>query len=149
MPAVVGVPEIRPVEALIDKPGGSPEADHVYGGVPPLADICRLVAVPTVAVLLPGLVTDTPLGAPNSEYSSRFGVPLPGRFVTTFGVAALTRASRTCWGVPAVPCRYRAATPATCGVAIDVPLMVLVAVLLLIHAEVMPTPGAKMSTHVP
>ena len=45
--------------------------------------------------------------------------------------------------------RNRAATPATCGVAIDVPEMVLVAVSLVRQAEVMLLPGAKMSTQVP
>ena len=45
--------------------------------------------------------------------------------------------------------RYSAAAPATCGVAIEVPLMVLVAVLLVCHAEVMVEPGAKMSRQVP
>jgi hypothetical protein len=35
--------------------------------------------------------------------------------------------------------------PATCGVAMLVPLMVFVAVLLPVHDDVMPTPGAKMS----
>ena len=43
----------------------------------------------------------------------------------------------------------RAATPATCGVAIDVPLIVLVAVSLVAHADVMLEPGAKMSTTLP
>ena len=47
------------------------------------------------------------------------------------------------------PCRYSAATPVTCGVAIDVPLIVLVAVLLVYQAQVMPTPGANRSTQVP
>ena len=42
-----------------------------------------------------------------------------------------------------------AAAPATCGVAIDVPLMVFVAVLLVYQADVMFEPGAKMSRHVP
>ena len=41
VPTVVGVPEIAPLVAFSDKPGGSdpdsPEIDHVYGGVPPLA----------------------------------------------------------------------------------------------------------------
>jgi heme/copper-type cytochrome/quinol oxidase subunit 2 len=36
-----------------------------------------------------------------------------------------------------------------CGVAIDVPLIVFVAVLLVDHAEVMPTPGANQSTQSP
>src|SRR6185437_3046458 len=60
VPAADGVPEIRPVEELIDRPVGRPVADQVYGAVPPLADICRLLAVPTVPVWLPGLVTVTP-----------------------------------------------------------------------------------------
>jgi hypothetical protein len=42
-----------------------------------------------------------------------------------------------------------AATPATCGEAIDVPEMVLMAVELFIHADVMDVPGAKMSRHEP
>ena len=45
--------------------------------------------------------------------------------------------------------RYRAATPATCGDAMDVPLIVFVAVLLVLHAEVMPLPGANTSTQLP
>src|SRR6476620_547317 len=45
--------------------------------------------------------------------------------------------------------RNRAATPATCGVAIDVPEIVLVAVSLVFQDEVMLLPGAKMSRHVP
>ena len=63
MPAADGVPEIRPVEALIDRPVGRPVAVQVYGAVPPLADICRLFAVPTVPVCEPGLVTVTTGGA--------------------------------------------------------------------------------------
>ena len=43
----------------------------------------------------------------------------------------------------------RAATPATCGVAIDVPLIVAVAVSLVAQAERMLEPGAKMSTTLP
>ena len=45
--------------------------------------------------------------------------------------------------------RISAAAPATCGVAIDVPLIVLVAVSLVFQAEVMLSPGAKMSMQVP
>jgi hypothetical protein len=47
------------------------------------------------------------------------------------------------------PCRYSAATPATCGVAIDVPLIVFVDVSDDRQAEVMLEPGAKRSMHVP
>src|SRR5437773_6549069 len=35
VPAVVGVPEMTPLDALIVRPGGSPVAANVYGGVPP------------------------------------------------------------------------------------------------------------------
>src|SRR5262245_43304893 len=56
VPAVVGVPEMTPVEALMVLPGGSPVAENVYGGVPPLAVRVRLAATPTVPVWLPGLV---------------------------------------------------------------------------------------------
>ena len=45
--------------------------------------------------------------------------------------------------------RNKAATPATCGVAIEVPEIVLVAVSLVFHDDVMLLPGAKMSTQVP
>ena len=37
----------------------------------------------------------------------------------------------------------------TCGVAIDVPLMVFVALSSVSHADLMLTPGAKMSRHGP
>ena len=47
------------------------------------------------------------------------------------------------------PSKKRAATPATCGVAIEVPEIVFVAVSLVFHDEVMLEPGAKISTHVP
>ncbi len=42
-----------------------------------------------------------------------------------------------------------AAAPATCGLAIDVPLAEYVASTPLIHAEVIDTPGAKISTQDP
>src|SRR5690348_5739021 len=45
--------------------------------------------------------------------------------------------------------RNSAAAPVTCGVAIEVPLMVFVAVSLVAHEEVMLTPGPKRSTQVP
>ena len=44
---------------------------------------------------------------------------------------------------------HAAATPATCGDAIDVPLIVLVARVDVYQADVMLEPGAKMSRHVP
>jgi hypothetical protein len=45
--------------------------------------------------------------------------------------------------------RYSAATPVTCGVAIDVPEIVFVAVFEVFHEDVMFTPGARISTTLP
>ena len=85
----------------------------------------------------------------NSEKSRRLGEPVPG-LVTLFSVEPLMIAAVTCDGVAAgFVSRNKAATPATCGDAIDVPEIVLVAVSLVLHAEVMLLPGAKMSTQVP
>ena len=82
-------------------------------------------------------------------YSSKFGVPL-GTPLRMPDVALPVSAERTCAGVaPGFCWRYNATAPVTCGVAIDVPLMVFVAVLLPIHADVMPTPGALMCTQLP
>src|ERR1017187_5033213 len=63
--AVPGVPEIRP-EELMDSPAGSPVAVsvRVWPDAESVALICRLTAVPTVEVWLPGLVTVTVLPPP-------------------------------------------------------------------------------------
>ncbi len=42
--------------------------------------------------------------------------------------------------------KYKAETPATCGVAIDVPLKILVDVVLGIYVDRIEDPGAKIST---
>src|SRR5262249_31992209 len=81
--------------------------------------------------------------------SSRFGEPVPG-LVTTPVVALLTSESRTCCGVnDGFWASTRAAAPVTCGVAIEVPLIVFVAVSLVFQAEGMDEPGATMSRQVP
>lgn len=46
-PAVVGLPLMTPVEALMLRPAGRPVADQVYGVEPPLAATVALYAVPT------------------------------------------------------------------------------------------------------
>src|SRR5262245_30656704 len=62
----------------------------------------------------------------------------------------LTISFRTCAGdEPGAPCRTRAATPATCGAAIDVPLSVAVAVSFVKYDERIAEPGAKTSTTEP
>ena len=82
-------------------------------------------------------------------YSSLFGEPVPA-LVTLPVVASATMASRTWVGVSAgLFARYSAATPATCGVAIEVPLIVPVLVSLFLVDERTFEPGAKMSTQVP
>ena len=66
-----------------------------------------------------------------------------GKPARRFTDAALTIAFLTAAGdAVRLYWRNRAATPVTCGVAIDVPLRVLIAVLLVDHADVMPDPGA-------
>ena len=81
--------------------------------------------------------------------SNRLAVPV-GIPLNTFSVALLTIVLRTVAGdAPGFACRMRAATPATWGEAIDVPLSVAVAVSLVRHAERMLDPGAKMSTTLP
>ena len=71
-------------------------------------------------------------------------------FVTLLGVAVAISWLVTVAGVAVgVALRTRAAAPATCGAAIEVPLIVAVAVLLVLHADVMPWPGAKRSVQVP
>src|SRR5215470_5201799 len=105
-----------------------------------------------------GMATSVPLvtgaqpgggGVPAPTNSRRFGEPVPG-LTMWLRVASLNIWDATCAGVRVgLAPRMSAAAPVTCGVAIDVPLMVLVAVSLVFHAEVMFTPGAKMSVQVP
>ena len=71
--------------------------------------------------------------------------------VILLGVEMLMISSKTAWAVvkEGLTDRSRAPTPVTWGVAIEVPEMVLVEEAPLIQAEVMPTPGAMISTQVP
>jgi hypothetical protein len=82
-------------------------------------------------------------------YSNAF-VVADGRLVKVALVELATNCVATCAGVRvgAMPNMF-ATTPATCGAAIDVPDMLEVAVGLVIPAEMMCIPGAKMSTHEP
>ena len=85
----------------------------------------------------------------NIVYNNRFGVP-EGTFTILLGVAMLLSADCTDAGeVPGLACRYNAAAPATCGVAMEVPEIVLVAVEEVYQAEVIEEPGARISTTVP
>src|SRR5688572_7416728 len=66
-----------------------------------------------------------------------------------FTESALSTSSTSRGEACGLACRYSADRPATCGAAMDVPLMVLVAAVLPIQAEVMFWPGAKTSTQAP
>ncbi len=94
--------------------------------------------------------TGTSAGAPLAkEKISLLGDPVPTEVKRLAEALAVKKATTAAGVACGLACKARAATPATCGDAMEVPLMVLVAVLLLIHAEVMPEPGAKTSTQVP
>src|ERR1017187_10908007 len=71
LPDAVGVPEMRPVEALIASPAGRPvaEQDRVCPDAESVAWIWRLAAAPTVPVRVPGLVTVTVLWPPPAAAS--------------------------------------------------------------------------------
>ena len=85
------------------------------------------------------------IGALNSNL---FGDPAASTI--TFAVASANSWLATCAGVHVGRSDNKmAAAPVTCGVAIDVPLSVAVAVVDVNHVDVMSTPGAKRSTHDP
>src|SRR4051812_19136367 len=88
-------------------------------------------------------------GVPLPVNSSALGEPAPA--LTTFdAVAPAFSVAATVAGVASgVAPSTSAAAPATCGLAIEVPLMVLVAVSLVFHADVIWLPGAKRSVQVP
>ncbi len=84
VPAVVGVPVIRPVVALIDRPAGRPVALYVsvWPAALSVALTCRLTAVPVGVLWLAGAVTVTvlPVWVPPSSAVlsvSAIGVPQP------------------------------------------------------------------------
>src|SRR4051812_12022126 len=109
----------------------------VDGALPvtPLTTIELVTAAPlsgmaTSVSLSKYLPADGGVVVPAPTKSSRFAEPAPG-LVTLPGVASATSLSRTCAGVSDGDApSTSAAAPTTAGVAIDVPLIVLVAVLL-------------------
>ena len=166
MPATV-VPLV--VIVMLDEPPEVTDAglnDALAPVGKPLAERLTVWALPDVVAVLTVALTEPPAavdpevgetemekslagGVPLTTKSNLFGEPVPGLLMTPL-VALLTSESRTCCGVKVgFWASTRAAAPATCGVAIDVPLMVFVAVSLVHHAEVIEEPGAKMSRQVP
>src|SRR6185503_4778777 len=153
-------PPLSPVTRQFEPPAQAPSwvaiPDEVACGAPRCQAPVVAVSVPLGLVVQPVAVSKPsektvvpPPPPPKSEKRRRFGEPVPG-LPTTPVVALPTIAAATVAALWLPNCeRYRAATPATCGVAIDVPLIVLVAVSLVFHVEVMLEPGAKTSTQVP
>ena len=90
------------------------------------------------------------VGAPGfREYSRRLGDPRPA-LPTTFWVLLARIVLVTTLGVaPLSSSMTRAAAPATCGDAIEVPLILFTAVVLVLHVDVILLPGAKMSRQDP
>ena len=107
-----------------------------------------LVALPIMDLKATGAGGGSTSVAPIVE-SSKLGEPLPmeDRWLS---VALANRVAATAAGVAVgLAPRVSAATPVTCGEAMEVPLMVLLAVMLVYQAEVMLLPGANRSTHLP
>ena len=89
------------------------------------------------------------VGALVCDASRRFGEPVPAP-VTTDGVAFASRRLVIVAGVAVgSAASSRAAAPATCGAAIEVPEIVLVAVVEDHQADRTADPGANRSTQVP
>ena len=81
--------------------------------------------------------------------SNLLGEPVPGLVTTLFVAMFRIVPPTTAAEAVGLFCRYRAATPATCGLAIEVPLEMAAAVSLVFHDEVTLVPGAKRSRHEP
>ena len=118
-------------------------SEPLYGSVAQAAGVAVGVGV-GVGV---GVCVGVPVGA---VYSSRLGEPVPGLVTTPARCVGDDRAGdlRRAWP-RGWRCRISAAAPATCGVAIEVPLIVFVAVSAVCQDDVMLEPGAKRSTQVP
>jgi len=89
--------------------------------------------------------------------AKRLGRARPGvapadvELVSVFETASPLSVAQIAFGVEKTPsfCEIWAARPATCGHAIEVPEIILVALLLVNQEDVIDWPGAKMSTHDP
>ena len=150
----VAVPvALRAVDAVIEQLVPVTEKLNAPEPDPPVA--VRVIAVPATPLRTELLIDSgacaTGVGTNDavSVANSKVVEPVPAD-VTFAGVEVDTREVRIWAGVAAgFFSRRSAAEPATCGEAIDVPLIELVAVVLPIQLERIPDPGAKMSKQVP
>ena len=116
-------------------------ADHVSEACP----------TPPTALSDVGVEGAVGAGASNVEraYNNKLGELAPG-FVTLSGVATLNMRCAIWAGVASGSiCNHKAAAPATCGAAIEVPDIVRVELDEVMPIERMLTPGANTSTHDP
>ena len=149
-PAVpLGVMKLRAVSLEMLTPVAD-DPPTVTAVAPVKFDPVKVTVVPPVELPLTGdneVMTGAVVNV--RAYSNLLGDPVPG-LDTTLEVAAVVRALTTWLGV-AVGFRpkYTAAAPATCGDAIEVPLIVLVDAEPVFHVDVIEAPGAKISTAVP
>jgi hypothetical protein len=123
-------------------------ACHAFGrfGFPVVDAPVVIDLTATVSTVGGGVVVPPPVP---SVYSSRFGEPVPAEPTTPVVALDVSSEAMVAGEAPGLACAISAAVPVTCGVAMEVPLIVLVAVLLVFQADVMLLPGAKMSTQVP
>ena len=109
------------------------------------ATVVVVVASGTVVVVVSGTVVV--VSSPGVAGSSSTKLTMVTDPVPVLVAVSVEEISLTV--MPGWACCRRAARPATCGAAIDVPEMVRVAVDPEIHAEVIPLPGAYISTQRP
>ena len=107
----------------------------------------EIVALPWPATAVTSRGARGGVPEPASRNNNKFGEPVP----ILESLFELVDASRTLLTTEAVWVRslpqIAATAPATCGAAIEVPLIVLVPPFF--HVEVIEAPGANKSTHVP
>ena len=114
-----------------------------------------IVVVVVVVVDVVVVVVVAPVGEPaggealNNEYAKRFGEPLPDPATTPAVADEVIHDATPETESDGLALSANAATPATCGDAIDVPEIVLVALFDVYQEEVIFVPGAKTSTHDP
>ena len=130
-------------------PPSSPPPPPPDGTVVVVTTVVDVVDVVDVVEVVVGASSSAFGAGVSNEYTNRLSEPAPG-FMTTFLVDDVAMAEATSAGDIEGFCdRANAATPATCGAAIDVPDIERVALSELCPADTMLDPGANTSKHDP
>ena len=103
-----------------------------------------LLAVPLMPVTVTYCAGSPGVELSSNAYASRLGEPVPIELIRPLVALLLRREATVAGDAAGFAASANTATPATWGDAIEVPLMVLLAVSLLFQADVMALPGAKM-----